>query len=222
MTLLIGASIFMTGTGPAGASDMGFRFNMPIYPKFFPPPQGDNWIALPYLNPYVTAEDLCVALSLPTGPLYPFSRVSQLDATTGFGSLHECGEPGPFTIRPGVGVLVQTPFPTPTISGIISGSHPSGTSYTILPAGFPPPIGWNYYAVPYNSTAVYAQDLCAQFGLPVGTRISWLDPTLPLPYSTWDCWDPGGRGFELVLGQAVLIRNFAPLSPAITVTPQHF
>src|SRR2546422_6832073 len=67
--VLTSAILIVAAGGGVVASNMGFKINKVLYPISQLPAaadaHGDNWVALPYRNPYPNASDLCSQAGLP-------------------------------------------------------------------------------------------------------------------------------------------------------------
>src|ERR1700752_1719230 len=110
MRRMIGIVLILIATVFAriDAGEMAFKFNKRIWPLDFPYPKGINLVALPWVNPYDDAEDLCKVFSLVPGK----GRISQMDAGSGRIRSHTCGDYDPFRLLPSVGVVVANPVET--------------------------------------------------------------------------------------------------------------
>lgn len=183
----------------AVASNMGFKNHRQIAAQgSFP--TGENLVALPFRNPYSTAEDICDALGLaPTT-----GEVLQIDASGGvIFSNSGCGL-GDFALLDRVGVIVRNLTAT---SGMIVGSHqgnPPGSITIYTQGSFP--VGRNDFPVPYHTTAVDSEDVCADLGIPLDLssgEIQRIDAAAGV-IETHTCG--GGNlpnGFALRLGESV-------------------
>lgn len=87
-----------------------------LQPIALPAPKGDNYFPVPYHTTNVTAQDLCLDLTLPAG-----GKVIRIDSLTGATLSHTCGNAGPYALILGESVLVQ--FSGPAIS--IPAGHPA-------------------------------------------------------------------------------------------------
>jgi len=118
---------------------------------------------------------------------------------------------------PGKGLQIRQPLAAAATSIIIVGSHNSGQTLLIKK-------NVNYwYSVPYHTTAVTANELCAQLGLtssgfgPAG--ITRLIPGPPAaPQSTF-C-GTAGTNFNLVLGEMIQVRE--PTKSTVSFAPAHY
>jgi hypothetical protein len=214
-----GASVLVSDQ--AQASNMGFKMNKVIDPLGTPAPKGQNWVALPYRNPYQTAQDVCGALGLSN--VAPKGVIRLINAQTGTTNSHNCGDLGPFAVpKPftNVGLVVTN---NTAAGGIIVGSHAGNppAPLTLHQTATPSPRGQNYFSVPYHTTAVTAEDLCVDLGLPATTgrvqrRIASTGVT-----QSHNCTQLGP--FNLVLGEAVVI-TFPGAAPIVVAAghPAHF
>lgn len=194
----------------AQASNMGFKMNRVIDALGIPAPKGQNLVALPIRNPYQNAQDVCVALNLAAGT----GKVQQINAATGATLSHTCGAAGAFTLTQRVGVVVTNPV---AAGGIIVGSHQPTATFTFNQLGLPAPKGRNDNPVLYHTTAVNAQDLCVDYGLPAGNgKIQRINAATGATLSH-TCGAAGA--FALVLGEATIV-TFSGAGP-ITTTPGH-
>lgn len=213
-----GASVVVSDQ--AQASNMGFKMNKVIEPLATPAPKGTNWVALPYRNPYQNAQDICAALGL--SGVAPKGLVRLVNAQTGATNSHNCGDLGPFAIpKPytNVGLIITN---NTAAGGILVGSHagnpPSGL--TLYPLATPAPKGNNYFSVPYHTTAVNAQDICVDLGLPAGGKVQRRIAATGATQSH-DCGSIGA--FNLVLGEATIV-TFPGAAPLVVAAghPAHF
>lgn len=202
----------------AQASNMGFKMNKIVVATGVPAPKGENWIALPYRNPYANAQDICAALGLTAST----GKVKMVVAADGTQPSHNCGALGAFALpKPytSVGLIVTN---VTAAGGIIVGSHAGNppATMTLSPVGTPAPKGINYFSIPYHTTAVTAQDLCVDLGLPAGGKIVRLDATVGSQPSH-NCGALGA--FNLILGESVQV-TFPGASPLVVAAghPAHF
>ena len=214
------ASASVLVSDPAQASNMGFKMNKVIEPIGTPSPKGENWVALPYRNPYATAQDLCAALGLSN--VAPKGRVRLVNAQTGAASVHNCGDLGAFALpKPftNAGLIITN---STAAGGILVGSHASNppSSLTLYPTATPSPKGQNFFSVPYHTTAVNAQDLCVDLALPAGGRVQRRNAATGAT-SNHNCGDLGP--FSLILGEAALV-TFPGAAPLVVAAghPAHF
>ncbi len=184
---------------PALASNMGFKNHRQIAPLGVSP-FGQNWVALPFRNPYNTAQDVCDALGMPASGV-----ILQIDAAAGVTlNNNGCGT-GDFNLLPRVGLIVRNPVAT---SGMIVGSHqgnPPG-SVTIHQLGVSP-RGLNYFPVPFHTTAVDSEDACADLNIPLvpaaGHQVRRIDAAAGVT-QIHTCGNGNlPNGFALRLGEAI-------------------
>lgn len=210
------ASVVLLSGDQAMASNMGFKMNKTIAATASPAPIGQNRVALPYRNPYQNAQDICTALGLTAAT----GAVRQLDPILGATASHNCGAPGPFTLTQRLGIIVTNPT---AAGGILVGSHSSNppSGITIRKVGAAP-IGQNDFPVPYHTTAVTAQDLCNDLGLPATSAVRRLNAANGA-VSSHNCGDPGA--YNLVLGESVRISMPSSVVTDLVVAaghPAHF
>jgi hypothetical protein len=188
------------------ASNMGFKMNRTIS-ALGAGSIGTNLVALPYRNPYVNGQDVCVSLGLTAAS----GRVTRINAATGAKQSHLCGDAPLFNLVPREGLIVTNPT---NAGGIVVGSHSSGNaSLAALGAGA---IGTNLFSVPYHTTAANGQDICIQAGLTAGSgRVTRINAGTGAKQSHL-CGDT--PLFGLVLGEAVIITD----PSAHVFAPAHF
>ena len=217
VAIAVVSAVVLSG-GVAQASNMGFKMNRVIQPLGTPSPKGQNQVALPYKNPYLTAQDVCDALGL--SGVAPKGKVSQINASTGSTSSHNCGDAGAFSLTGRQGVIVNN---STAAGGILVGSHQSNPPGTISLLGLatPSPKGQNRFPVPYHTTAATAQDLCVDLGLPSPSngKIQRIDAATGVT-SSHNCADAGA--FNLVLGEAVIITFTGSTITVPAGHPAHF
>ncbi|HEY3176127.1 MAG TPA: hypothetical protein VGK94_10275 [Candidatus Polarisedimenticolia bacterium] len=205
---LVAALVVLAG-GHAQASNMGFKMNKVIDPKATNPGVGQNLVAIPYRNPYMTAEDLCAALGLTASQ----AKVIQNIAQTGASLSHTCSNASPFSLRPREGFLVNNQ-PT-TTGGILVGSHqanPPG-SVTLYPSATNPGVGVNFYDLPYHTTNLTAEDVCNDLGLPANSKVI---RNVAATGASLSFLCGGGSPFTLVLGEALKVTS---ISGGLAITP---
>jgi len=247
---VVAAVLVILAGSAAVASNMGFKMNKGLYPpNAAKPGAGDNWTSIPFNRPYQTMNDLCTQLALPTG-----TTVSTINPETGSGTLScTCGISvsnctsqkldltGPVVAlvdnQPEgyLGVKIRsTAFVAGTSSAIIVGSHNPNLQHRLrhIPSvtcdgtttGASASIGATWLSIPYHTTAVTAQDLCVQLGVPTGpsatiTRVDPVNGNQP-PVT---CNTSGASALNLVLGEAVKVRRTsAGPCTSLTSTPAHF
>lgn len=210
------ASVVLLAGDQAMASNMGFKMNKTVAATASPSPIGENRVALPFRNPYQNAQDICTALGLTAAT----GRVRQLDALSGVTASHNCGAAGPFSLAQRVGIIVTNPTPA---GGILVGSHSSNppSGITIRKVGASP-IGQNDFPVPYHTTAVSAEDLCVDLGLPANSTVRRLNASSGVT-SSHNCGAAGA--YSLVLGESVRIAMPSSVVTDLVVAaghPAHF
>lgn len=182
------------------ASNMGFKNHRQIE-ALGTFPIGENLVALPFRNPYTTAQDICDALGLTPS----VGEVLQIDAAGGviFSNAPGCGV-GDFALIDRVGIIVRNDVAT---SGMIVGSHqgnPPG-GYTVENLGVFP-VGQNDFPVPYHTTAVDSEDICADLGIPLDNTTHEVQ-RFDAAGGTIEVHTCGGgnlpNGFALRLGESV-------------------
>jgi len=202
------------------ASNMGFKMNRAISNRGPGQgyPVGYELVSLPFRNPYITAQDLCVALTLPGTPGNR-ATVTQYDVSAlGTPISWSCGDAGtPPTLKLRLGVEVISPV---AAGGIIVGSHQPGIAhYPIVSRTAGYPTGENLVTIPYHGTAANLADLCTQIGLPNGANVTRYAPPNGTPNS-WTCGDAGTPPV-MVLGFAVEVLMTGTPTKS-TFVPPHF
>jgi hypothetical protein len=218
--LLGGVLLFLgAGFGVATASNMGFKINKPFTSGFtIPGPRGDNWIALPYSNPYPTRTALCAALGGGAN-----MTLTTINPVTGTATNTSCLVGSPAAIDPTVGIRVRITGASPP-GRILVGTHAAGVPLPGLVGGFlaPGPRGDNWVSLPYHCTWRRPSDLCAAygFGLAAGVTVSRVDAATGLVTNFICGQAPGGaNNFVFVPGQAIRIRKVAAGGVAPVVPP---
>jgi len=192
---LVAAAILIAG-GTAIASNTGFKANVPIVlnPAGAETLVGDNWLSIPYHNPYITIGGFCTQVGLAStgGATVAKATVASLDPVTGVITTVTCGSatasPSPALCAPGAplplpagclvaprGYLVRQPAAAGgPASLIIVGSHNPNQDIRVfngtVSAGVCTPVqpaqkGDNWVSIPYHTTAVTFADLCNSAGL---------------------------------------------------------
>jgi len=217
--LVIGAVMVAAG-GLAVASNMGFKMNKPLYRPVAGggSDSGFNWTSLPYHGPYGNAGAFCAQTGLPSVS----STIFVVDPVSGGTTNVTCGTTSANNLQivPGRGLRIRgTLVPT---SIIIVGSHNPSLPITI-PANnvADPEIGQLWFSVPYHTTAVTAQDLCVQAGIPnLGGTVRRVNAQAGSG-TTLTCGTTSAAQFNLILGEAVRMATTAATG-ARTFTPAHF
>jgi len=243
---VVAVVLIIAAGGAAVASNMGFKMNKGLYPpNAAKPGAGDNWASLPYNRPYNSYADLCTQLTLPPGSqltqVNPETGTAQGPCTCGTGcattnrldlsNLPLANLPGGVP-APYLGVKIRsTAFVAGTSSGIVVGSHNpnlqtllvaiNSAACPLRPTGAG--VGTSWISVPYHTTAVTANDLCVQLGVPtLGAVITRVDPvngnTPPV-----SCNTAAAGNLNLVLGEAIKVRRTSagPCTPIASIAA-HF
>jgi len=229
VAVFVAAVFIILAGGTAVASNMGYECNKGLWPpNAAKPGAGDNWISIPYYRPYATYADLCQQLGLPNIS----TVVLQVNPQTGTPQMCTCGTAACSTLRLDLsnlsgpqlpcgelgdylGIRIRSnTFVAGTSSAIIIGSHNpvqqvrlrAIPSTTCGPGN--PTIGTTWVSVPYNTTAMTAQDLCVQLGLPPGpsatiTRVDPVNGNQP-PVT---CNTAAAAALKLVACEAVKVRR---------------
>jgi hypothetical protein len=233
--VLIAATLLIAG-GVAIASNTGFKINKSLVETntAINANVGNNWTSLPYFHPYPNGQALCAAMGLRTSPSSTTQQAAlqKIDPFTGVAVSAVCG-PGAvtFTWSAGQGVRIRntakgtaTSGPAAPTSAILVGSHNPSVPLSI-PAPGSGNIGNLWFAVPYHTTAVTAQDLCNAVGMlsnPAASRgsVFRVNATTGLPDGPRFCGAPGGAStMTLTLGEAVRLRQPGGVASFV---PAHF
>jgi hypothetical protein len=224
----ITAMVLLAG-GLAVASNTGFKLNKSLAASLTVgnPQVGNNWLSIPYFNPYGNAGAFCTQVGLVSTGLGAKASIAVVDPVTGATSAPVlCGSvpANSLLITPGRGIRVRnTPAggATPT-SIIIVGSHDPSLAITIPKSGAGT-AGDFWFAVPYHTTAANANDLCLSSGFSSTgfskATISRLDPVTGVQSAPVQCGSAGATAFVLTLGEAIKVRE--PNGP-LTFVPAHF
>jgi hypothetical protein len=210
LAVVASALLITLATGVnASASNMAFKLNKQIC-QLGTSPTGQNFVSLPYNNPYEGAAGLpvlCTALAL--------SNSAQIVQWTGTGTVNvfQCGQIQQSPLLKGKGVMITEP--TGPKTGIIVGSDTPNKSITIENLGLSP-IGTNVISVDYHTTAVTPQDWCVDCGLSSTATISRFDACTG-QVLTHTCGQI--PQWNLVLGEAVMILENQGQR---VCTPSHF
>jgi hypothetical protein len=224
------ALVLLAG-GMAVASNTGFKINKSLAPALPAPgnPQaGNNWLSIPYFNPYGNFGAFCTQVGLVSTGLGTHASAVVVDPVTGVTSAPvSCGTPAANTllITAGRGIRVRnTPAAqtgTPS-SIIIVGSHDPSLAITVPKSGAGT-AGDFWFAVPYHTTAANANDLCLSSGFSSSglskATITRLDPVTGVQAAPVQCGTAGATSFILTLGEAIKVRE--PNGP-LTFNPAHF
>jgi len=227
VAVVIAAVIIVAAGGAAVASNMGFKMNKPLV-LVATGQTGNNWTSIPFHNPYGTFNQFCTQTGLKTTLTATQLTVRNYRADTdGFKSCN-CGfscNTDPYfnaALVPGKMIQIKAVTGTPT-SIIIVGSHNSGQTLTVTEG-----VSF-WYSVPYHTTAVDTDQLCAQIGLTSSgipkASITRLNPGPPAAFQTTTCGNPATK-FNLVLGEGLQLTEANPASPpgirVINFTPAHY
>jgi len=226
--VLVAATILIAG-GVAIASNTGFKINKPLFvvPAGAGSEAGNNWISIPYFHPYTNGNILCTQLGLVSTGL---TRAGLLRLNPDGGSLtRACGSAADFFSAPPASLPYQsvrirnagTGSPT---SAIIVGSHNPVISVTVPDVVAATEIGNLWFAVPYHTTAVTAQDLCNQIGfVQTGLNRGQIGVHSGAPptgsFTPISCGSAQAGTTNLILGDAVRLRD--PNGP-FNFVPAHF
>lgn len=209
--------------GVAVASNTGFKINKSLVPAGTGQ-KGNNWLSLPYFNPYGNFGTFCAAVGLVSAGLVRASA-QVVDPVTGVPSPPvNCGTAGAnsLTLVPGRGLLVRNAGVGAPTSIIIVGSHNPSLAITVPDAGSGS-AGDFWFAVPYHTTAANGTDLCLSSGLTstglTRANLMRLDTATGSFSPPVNCGTPGSAAFVLRSGEAIRIRE--PNGP-LTFIPSHF
>ena len=230
VAVLAVAAVILVAGGTAVASNMGFKLNRVIV-KAGAGQIGNNWISVPYNNPYLNAQGFCTQTGLPNAVIFPPQAgtvVTVLDPVAGTFQSATCGTApaGLLPITPGRGIQVRPPNIAATpASIIIVGSHNPSLAVTVPNAGAGQ-TGNTWFAVPYHTTAVNAANVCAASGLTnaivfppqAGATITRLNAATG-GFQTASCGTSAATSLVLTLGEFIQIRE--PKGPK-TFVPAHF
>jgi hypothetical protein len=226
IAVLLVAAVMLAAAGTSIASNMGFKLNKPLVvtaASGTPAQQGNNWVSIPYFNPYVNVTGLCTQLGLQIGGLITTRpTTTTLDPVTGNFGTAVCGVANPALV-PGRAIRIRNPFnQTPVVNSvIIVGSHNPTLSIT-APKGAAGQVGNNWFSVPYHTTAATFHDLCLSSGLTSTGLITGRASVTRLDAATGN-FQSGVCGSTdtaaLVLGEGVRLRD--PSNP-INFIPAHF
>jgi len=216
---VIGAVMVAAG-GLAVASNMGFKMNKPLYRPVAGGggESGLNWTSLPYHGPYGNAGAFCAQAGLPNLT----TTIFVVDPVSGGTTNVTCGTASANNLQLVAGRGIRIRGGSVPTSIIIVGSHNPSLPITIpaiSTAG--PNIGQLWFAVPFHTTAVNAQDLCLQAGIPnLGGTVRRVNAQAGSG-TTVTCGTPSATAANLILGEAVKMATTAATG-ARTFTPAHF
>jgi hypothetical protein len=210
------------------ASNTGFKINKGL--RLLQPTdtgqKGNNWLSIPYFNPYNNGTDFCTQTGLRSAGVGNSTFLAKADPITGNLTSVNCASAGGFTLAPGLGLRVR---PAAIVGGIanpnsiiIVGSHNPSLSLT-LPKRGTGQAGLLWFSVPYHTTAVTAADLCASIGMTstglTKGSVSRLDPNSGNT-TVGSCGTASATTLVLNLGEAVALSE--PIQASITFVPSHF
>ena len=209
------------------ASNMGFKINKALKNGYVAAnaPIGNNWISLPYNNPYASAKDFCNAIPTTSAG----ATVSQLDGTTGAYTSFKCNAAATFppagtnfNLNPLKGVLFTATGSV--ITGVVMvGSSNETSTITLLDAYVAnnAPVKVNWISAPYHMTWVTANDICVTLGsVSAAYTISRLDAVTGA-YTSHKC-NAGVPGFSLVMGESIQITKTGTTPAQVAWFPPHF
>lgn len=218
--VLVAAAMLVAG-GVVTASNTGFKLNKPIAASGAGQ-VGNNWTSIPYFNPYGNVRAFCQQTGLITTGIQQ-DTVVDIDPVTGVSATNACGSAGAGArlLVAGRGIRIRRPSGQPATNIIIVGSHNPSASITVPDAGAGN-IGNLWFAVPYHTTAVTANDLCLSAGwTSTGLQratIQRVNATTGV-ITTVSCGSTGAQALNLVLGEAISVKE--PNGP-ISFIPAHF
>jgi hypothetical protein len=220
------AAVAVIAGGLALGSNMGFKFNAQIHPGVLPSPlpEGDNWVSLPDNNPYNKANLVCQHLNLLSAGINSTRGVvSRLISSSGVFQNYTCGTNTALAFAPVVGEALKVRNPAAILNGILVGSDNPNNTTPLVATGGALPKGDNWVSVPYHTTALKANDLCADMGLTAtgvnSTRgiISRLTASTGV-FQNYTCGTNTALAFGVTTGEAAKVRN--PV--AKSWLPSHF
>jgi len=221
--VLVAATILIAG-GVAIASNTGFKINKPLFLASAGTGEaGNNWVSIPYFHPYTNGNTLCAQLGLVSTGLGLRAGLLKLNPD-GTSVPRACGSAADFTWLPYQAVRIRNAGTGSPTSAIIVGSHNPAISVTIPDVVTGTEIGNLWFAVPYHTTAVTANDLCNQIGL-VNTgfnrgQIGIHSGAAPTgSFAPISCGSTQAIQTNLILGDAVRLRD--PNGP-FNFVPAHF
>jgi hypothetical protein len=229
LAVVLVAMTMLVAGGVAIASNTGFKANLPLARTVTGgtnPEVGNNYLSLPYFNPYINAAGLCTQTGLISTGLSA-TQIRRIDSN-GVVNSAVCGTGAANTLAivPGTAIIIRNVVQpiianTPT-NIIVVGSHNPTLSVTI-PAGTTAVTNL-WFSVPFHTTAVTANDLCIQAGMTIGGlqagQLQVINATTGTP-TTVQCGSAAALALNLTLGQAARLRQTA-VSGARTFVPAHF
>lgn len=225
----LAVAVLVTSGSLVMASNMGFKINKVVTANYTGTLGGQNWISLPYNNPYTKAINLCQAFGIATSA----GTVSQINPSTGALSNCPCNTnpilPTNFTITTTRAVRWTNTGASPT-NVVLVGSSNEASNLTVL-AGFTAPAapkGHNWISVPYHTTWIKAADICNSMGYTTatpganGVTISRISGSSLASY-TCNQSVVLPQNFSLVIGEGIRVTNTgaSPANDKIFLPP-HF
>jgi hypothetical protein len=238
LLVLLVAAVMISAGGLATASNTGFKINKALQPAGAGQ-IGNTWLSLPYFNPYPNWAAFCSATGLISTGLTGRATI-QFQDPQGTGALTspvQCGTAAASTTPlnppvvngvayPGLGFQVRNGGTGAPASIIIVGSHNPTLSFSVYPVAAASQKGSNWFAVPYHTTAVSANDLCLSSGLTsTGLQkasILRFDPVTGGVVGPVVCGSSAAQSLILQLGEAVRIREATTVTTVKTFIPAHF
>lgn len=218
------AAVIMVAGGVAVASNVGFKINKSLA-LTSTGEKGNNWLSLPYFNPYGNFGTFCTAVGLVSTGLGARAQGAVVNPVTGAISAPvNCGTAGAaaLTLTPGLGIRVRNAGVGAPASIIIVGSHNPALALTVPDSGTGA-AGDFWFAVPYHTTAANANDLCLSSGFTSTglsrASIQRFDAVAGAVSAPVNCGTAGATNFILNLGEAIKVRE--PNGP-LTFIPAHF
>lgn len=227
LLVLLVAAVMISAGGFATASNTGFKINKSMSVAGAGE-IGNNWLSIPYFNPYSNWNAFCSATGLVSTGLGTHATIAFQDPVSGLiGTPVSCGtSAGNTTTMPaGIGFRVRNGGTGAPTSIIIVGSHNPTTTFTALNTAGGGQKGSSWFAVPYHTTAVTANDLCLSSGLTSSglgahATITRFDASTGLFSAPGTCGSGTASAITLVLGEAVKIRETT--THTTTFVPAHF
>lgn len=227
LLVLLVAAVMITAGGFATASNTGFKINKAT-PVAGAGEIGNSWLSIPYFNPYPTVNAFCSATGVISTGLGTKASIAFQDAVTGFiGAPVTCGSAtgGTQTFTAGIGFRLRNAGTGAPTSIIIVGSHNPTTTFRVENSAGGGQRGSSWFAVPYHTTAVSANDICLSAGLTstgLGAKanIARFDAATGQFVGPANCGTATAQSLILQLGEAVKIREV----PGVvrTFVPAHF
>lgn len=231
----ISAIILMAG-GMAVASNTGFKINKamaPALPAPGNPHAGDNWLSIPYFNPYGNFASFCTQTGLVRTGINQATATWLNPATGATSAPVTCAAGGTLTVG-----FAETSGLTPWAAGLAikvrnTPTSVAGTPSSIIIVGSHDPslvvkvpkavgLGNFWLNIPYHTTAANANDLCLSSGFTsVGLNaatVSRLDAVTGVTSAPVRCG--AATGLTLSLGEAIQFRE--TVQTEVDFVPAHF